>query len=190
MTTYLTAFFNTDLDQFIVPYEVIIIQVAIGLLVPLLVAVYPIIAGTRITVREAINEYGVGRGKFGTSSFDRLLQQLRGISRPSIIAVRNTFRRKGRLSLTLITLTLAGTTFITIFSVRDALRITLDENLAYYGFDLVVIFEDDYRLVEIERAVSQIQGIRAAEGWGSASVNIVRPDGTESDEIDLMILMQ
>jgi putative ABC transport system permease protein len=89
------------------------------------------------------------------------------------------------LSLTLITLTLAGTTFIAIFSVRDSLLTTLDETLAYFGFDLVVIFEDDYRLVEIERAVAKMKGIRAAESWGSATVNLIRPDGTESDEIDL-----
>ena len=35
-----------------------------------------------------------------------------------MISLRNTFRRKSRLSLTLITLSLASTIFIAIFSIR------------------------------------------------------------------------
>ena len=48
---------------------------AVGLLVPLLAAIYPITVGTRITVREAISDTGVGKGKFGASLIDRLLGQ-------------------------------------------------------------------------------------------------------------------
>ena len=89
-----------------------IIQALIALLVPLLASIFPIINGTGVTVQEAISSYGLGKGRFGTSWIDRKLQQLRGLSRPVMISLSNTFRRKTRLVLTLFTLTLAGTTFI------------------------------------------------------------------------------
>src|SRR3712207_8326038 len=38
----------------------------------------------------------------------RLLERVRGLSRPSLLSLRNTFRRKARLMLTLFTLTLGG----------------------------------------------------------------------------------
>ena len=185
LTTYLLDFFNTDLESFSIPTSVLSIQVAIGLLVPLVVAIYPITAGTRITVREAVSDYGVGKGKYGTGLLDRLMGYLRGVSRPMLISLRNTFRRKGRLALTLATLTLAGTTFITIFSVRASMLTTMDELLSSFGFDMIVMFEDEYRMVEIERTTSQMPAIAAVENWGRATVNRIRPDGYESNDITM-----
>lgn len=185
LTSYLTAFFNTDLNNFTIPTSVLAVQIAIGLLVPLLVAIYPIMSGTRITVQEAISEYGMGQGKFGTSVIDRLLQQLRGLSRPAMISLRNTFRRKGRLSLTLLTLTLAGTIFITIFTIRDSMLATLDDTLAYWNFDVMVFFEDKYRIVEIERFAAQVPIITAVECWGRDSAVRIRPDGSQSDNLSI-----
>ena len=43
------------------------------------------------------------------------------LSRPLLLSLRNTFRRKGRLALTLATLTLAGAIFIGVFSIRSSL---------------------------------------------------------------------
>ena len=43
------------------------LEVTAGLLVPLLAALWPVFAGTRITVREAISGYGLGKGRFGTA---------------------------------------------------------------------------------------------------------------------------
>ena len=41
------------------------------------------------------------------------------IPRPFVISLRNTFRRKPRLILTLFTLTMGGAIFMAVFNVRD-----------------------------------------------------------------------
>lgn len=185
LTTFLLNFFNTDLDSFSVPTSVLAIQIAIGLLVPVLTAIYPILSGTRITVREAVSDYGVGKGEPGTGVVDRLLGRFRGVSRPMLISLRNTFRRKGRLALTLLTLTLAGTTFISIFSIRASLLTTLTDMMESFGFDAMVLFKKEYRMEQIERAVAYIPGIKAAENWGRATVNRVYADGNEGDDVTM-----
>jgi putative ABC transport system permease protein len=185
MTTYLLDFFNTDLEAFSIPTSVFAIQLAVGLLVPLLASIYPIMTGTRITVREAVSDYGVGKGQFGTGWLDRILGYFKGLSRPMLISLRNTFRRKGRLTLTLITLTLAGTTFITIFSTRDSMMATVDDMFASFGFDVLVMFERDYRAVELDRTTSQMPNIAMTENWGRATVNVVYADDETGDDITL-----
>ena len=100
------------------------LEVAAGLLVPLLAALWPVLAGTRITVREAISGYGLGKGRYGKRRIDRLIERVRFLSRPMLLSLRNTFRRKGRLALTLSTLTLAGAMLIAVMSVRESLNNT------------------------------------------------------------------
>ena len=185
LTVFLADFFNVELTGFTVSTGVIIIQALVAVLVPFLAAFFPIISGTRVTVHEAINNYGLGKGRFGTSWIDQFLQRLRGLSRPVVISLRNTFRRKTRLTLTLLTLTLAGTTFITIFSLRDSMFSTLDGILALWQYDINVRFEDAYRSSKIEQILADNPQISGMEGWGSASVRRVRPDGTESDNLSL-----
>ena len=183
---YLAHQLNFDLVRTTIAPGVLAIQIAIGLFTPALAALYPIISGTRVSVRQAISDYGLGQGQFGESRLDRLLQRLRGLSRPLLISLRNTFRRKARLGLTLLTLSLAGMTFIAIFSVRASLLHTLDDALNYWQFDIRMRFDTDYRVQEIQRTAMTVPGVVAAESWGAASVRRVRPDGEESEGVIML----
>jgi putative ABC transport system permease protein len=197
-TRYIASFLNFDINHFRLPPEVLAIQVAVGLLVPVLAALYPVIAGTRITVQEALSTYGLGKGRFGTRALDRLLvgpQQVtpkhslslrRYLSRPLLLSLRNTFRRRGRLALTLMTLILGGAIFIAVFSVRDSLMGTLDNWLNYFQFDVDVQFDRDYRVERIRRETLKIPGVVEVETWGFYNTRRERPDGSDSDNIMLM----
>src|SRR5262249_35563915 len=77
-----------------VPPHVLGLEVAAGLLIPLLAALWPVFAGTRITVREALSGYSLGKGRYGRSRLDRLMGRIRFLSRPLLLSLRNTFRRK------------------------------------------------------------------------------------------------
>jgi putative ABC transport system permease protein len=137
-------------------------------------------------VREAISEQGLGKGQFGKSLIDRAIVFLRyilPIGRPMQISLRNTFRRKSRLTLTLITLSLASTIFIAIFSIRASLQQTLNDALSFFDYDVQVIFDQPYRTERIRGELEDIPGIDAVETWGFTSTRIVRENGTESDNI-------
>lgn len=181
-------FINLSTPGFIFPMNVLLIQIAIGLFVPLAATLYPILRGTAITVREAISDYGVGKGQFGQSWFDRFLSRIRSLSRPARISVRNTFRRRGRLILTLITLVMGGMIFMTVGSVRSSLNERVESVLAYNNFDIRVRFERSYRTKRVEQVALSVGGVLEAESWSSGSALRIRDDGSESDPINITAL--
>src|SRR5829696_871797 len=121
LSNFFAGLFNFDISSVGVPPMVLGLQIMAGLLVPLLAALWPVLSGTRITVREAISGHGLGKGRYGTSGIDRILGRIRFLSRPLLLSLRNTFRRRGRLVLTLSTLVLGGAMVIGVLSVRSSL---------------------------------------------------------------------
>lgn len=178
-TGYFAQIGNFDILTTGIPPAVLALEVLVGLLVPVIAALIPVTFGTRITVREAISSYGLGRSE-GESLLDRLARGVRGLPESVALSLRNTFRRKARLSLTLGTLTLAGAIFMSVLSVRDSLFSTFERALVYYGYDLSVDMGDSYRAAQLEREASRVEGVDAVEGWLQVSASRVKADGSES----------
>jgi putative ABC transport system permease protein len=189
-SSFMASLINFDLNGFRIPPQALVLEVAVGLLVPLLAALYPVLAGARVTVREAISSYGLGKGLFGRSLLDRLVETattaIRVLSRPMRLSLRNTFRRKGRLALTLLTLTLGGAIFIAVLSVQASLMGTFDEALAYWNEDVQVDFARPYRTQEIQGAVWEVPGVAYAESWLENTARRIRPDGHEGPNFSLI----
>jgi putative ABC transport system permease protein len=176
---------NFELGEFSIPVQVLVLEAGMALLVPLLAGLYPILAGTRLTVREAITSYGLSAEGTSGGAFDRLVERLQGLPRPLMLSLRNTFRRKGRLVLTLTTLTLAGTIFIAVVSVRASLLLTVDEILEYVNYDAEVQLGRPYRTDRLEQEASRVPGVVAVESWASTGTYRLRPDGSEGGDIYL-----
>jgi len=189
---FIASYLNFDVTNLRLPPEVFITEMVVGLLVPIVAGLYPVFAGTRVTVREAISEYGLGRGRFGTSVIDRFLLTVQTVpwlrqrlSRPLLLSLRNTFRRKTRLALTLLTLILGGAIFITVFTLRVSLLATMDSWMAYFQYDVAVQFEQSYRTEEIISQAQTVPDIKDVEAWGFYNVRRQRPDGSSSDSLIL-----
>jgi putative ABC transport system permease protein len=189
-SAYLAWLINFDLTGFRIPPQALAVEIAVGLIVPLLAALYPIISGARITVNDAISSYGLGKGQFGTHVIDRTVEWLTGkilaMSRPVRISMRNTIRRKARLTLTLFTLTLGGAIFIAVLSVHSSLLATLDEALTYWNYDFQVDFDHSHRIKEIERMALSIPGVVDAESWIGNTARRMRDDDHEGPNIYVM----
>ncbi|NKQ37762.1 MAG: FtsX-like permease family protein [Chloroflexi bacterium] len=185
LADFIAGFINFDLNGVRLIPQVALLQTAVAILVPVLAALVPVLRGTAITVRQALSEQGLGAGHFGSSLIDRAMNWLTAValrlSRPTRISLRNTIRRKARLLLTLITLTLGGAIFIGVLTVHESLLKTLDDALAYFAYDIDVEFKQAHRLEEIQRQVMQVPGVAAAESWIGASAVRLRPDGEEGE---------
>jgi putative ABC transport system permease protein len=116
-------------------------------------------------VREALADYGVSANRFGTGATDHLLANVRGLARPTLFAIRNSFRRRGRLLLTVTTLAAGGLFFLSALNVRSSLINTLDALFAQRKYDLSVSFPQMVSSAAVERAVAKTDGIRASELW-------------------------
>ncbi|MEJ2150389.1 MAG: ABC transporter permease [Chloroflexota bacterium] len=88
---------NVDIVSFAVPPVVLSLEAASSLAVPVVAATVPIWTWSRVSVREAISDYGIGETTRSSDVVDRLVERVRGLPRPMLLSIRNTFRRKGRL---------------------------------------------------------------------------------------------
>ncbi len=162
---YMAMFLNFDINSYAVPVWVYVLVAVVGIGAPLIAATYPVWKGTGVPVRVALTDFGLSRTTFGASSFDRLLTKIGGSLRPLVLAVRNSFRRRARLALTLLTLAAGGLFFLAALNVRASIINTLDRMFAARKFDLTVSFSKPYDWTKIQSAVSSTQGITHAEGW-------------------------
>jgi putative ABC transport system permease protein len=185
LSRFIAQLVNFDLPPFRLPIQVLAIQAAVGLGIPILGSLFPIISGARVTAREAMSDYGLSNGHFGQGLLDRILERVRGVSRPVLLSLRNTFRRKARLLLTLVTLILGGAIFVAVFSLHASLMATLDGMMRYVNYDTLVSFSRDYRTRQIEQEALTVPGVVTAETWRFYSARRLRPDGTSSESINI-----
>ncbi len=171
------------------------VQILIGLLIPLGSGLWPVLQGTRVTVLQAISESRAASGnEVRQGLIDRLLLSAtrilarRGlhIPRPILISIRNTFRNKRRLMLTLFTLTMGGAIFISVFNVRLSLHRFVQQVGNYFLADVSVTFKQAYRINKVRSYVMQVPGVTAVEGWDFTSAEILYPDGTLADNVNIL----
>jgi putative ABC transport system permease protein len=195
MTGYIAGLLNFEILTQGTPTDVLLLEIAVGLLVPLLAALVPIFSGTRMTVREAISSTGLGESSLKVSKLEGLSRQPSNLQtfklatllpRPLLISLRNTFRKKGRLALTLGTLILATAIFVSVFSVRDSLTGTLQDSLRYWSYDIEVTLAQPQSEERALNEVQQVPGVFYAEAWSNDTVRRVRENKTESRNISVI----
>ena len=182
-TDQVAKFLNVDIINFHLPTSVILMELGAALVVPLIAAFFPIVSGVRVNVRETLSNYGVSHK---SGFIDLILAKVKGLPRPVLLSLRNTFRRKARLLLTLGTLTLAGTLFISVMNVRGALVMEVDNIFEkYYNWQVAYSLDGLYNRHGIEERALRIPGVSEAEGRTSASMQPVMADGSKGMTIQM-----
>lgn len=182
----IATFLNFNPSPFHFAPESIALQVFVALVIPVAAALLPVYKSTRITVREAITSYGLGRGNYRRGLFDRIVERIRGLPRPFLISIRNTFRRKARLILTLSTLILAGAIFIGVFSLRASMTSAINETFGYILSDVNVSFGRPYRLQKVHAMAMSVPGVVKAEAWGGANGSLLQDDQETGTQISFL----
>jgi len=185
VSSFLGNMLNFTVRPFRVSTLALVFQAAIALFVPLLAALPTILNGTRITVREAIGGYGLAQGSFHQGRITILLEKLAFLSRPTLISLRNTFRRKTRLVLTLFTLTLGGAIFIAVCNLAAAFDTSLTDAQKYFMANVTVNFGQFYRFNRISALVENVPGVSSVEGWDLQSGELLAPGGQSSLNITI-----
>ncbi len=169
LSNYLLSGFNAPPEPFSASWPAVWAQVFIALGTPLLVALVPILAGARITVREAISTYGL---RSSASLLDRTTARLKHVSRLLLLTISNTFRHKGRVFLTQISLVLSGLIFMMVMSVGDSTTYTFNELLfSILNSNINLIFESSERINHMEAVTEDFPGVKEAEMWGFSNAS-------------------
>lgn len=189
LSSVLAMFFNFDLYSMDVPPQTYLIQAAVGLILPVLASLVPFLSNLRISAAEAMSSYTMGKGRFGKNWIDHFLSGanlwfVRKLSiRSILLSVRNTFRNKGRLTLTLITLTLGSATFISVFNVRASLSSTVEDMIKWFNCDTMFALDRSYRADKVQSEAESIPGVTKTDVWIQLPTRLVRRDESESGMI-------
>ena len=203
LALYMASQLNFSILGYRIVPTALMIQILVGLLVPIIAGLAPVINGSRITVLRALSgglaeEHGAPAMRVNGVAerlpwFDwiqvkatRLLAK-RGIHipRPFVISLRNTFRRKSRLVLTLFTLTMGGAIFIGVMNVRVTLHSYIGQIGKYFAADVSVDFDRPYRLTEVQQKVMQVKGVQHVEGWQFVSGELLDNNNEVLENINI-----
>jgi putative ABC transport system permease protein len=186
LAKFIVNFLNAELQGFRVVPLAIVLQVLIAIFVPLIAGFVPVNNGSKIKVRQAISNDRLGDQPSSHNWLNKLGEWILWISRPTLLSIRNIFRRKGRLMLTLFTLTMAGAIFIAVFNVRSSMERFIDQLGQHFMADITLNFSVPYRISKVERAVFQVPGIIDLEAWAATSAEILDQDDNVVENIQII----
>lgn len=184
VATFFGELLSITVGEFRFVPAAIVTQFLIAIFVPILAGVMPVISGARRTVEAAISDGG-GAEAGGVRWLNRLGESFSWVSRPVLISLRNTFRNMRRLSLTLLTLTIAGGIFIAVFNVQSSLISFIGNVSNLFIADLTIELERPYREEQLALLVEDVPGVVETEAWLSALGEV-----TLADEEELSLLLQ
>ena len=187
LASALAAQAQLDGGAIAVPPWIVGVALAVGFGVPPLAALFPIWFGTRITVRQAISDYGIHATRTGREHppTRRFRGQLGGVSQITRTGLIGLFRRRGRLAMTVLTLAVAGTSFLVVQTAATSVSATVAAVNANSSADLDVYFNDGslygqisgrlYSLPNVGR-IERYSGNNVATRWGTLAVFGYEPD--------------
>jgi putative ABC transport system permease protein len=184
LVTYSTGLINLDVSGYLPPPHVLALEIAAGVVLPVLAALAPVLRGSRITVRDAIAQHGLEGQQGGL--VERLVGRAGTLPAAVRLALTNTLRRKRRLLLTLSTLVLAGSVFAGILSVRASMLGTLDRAATYRSYDVELELDRGYPAAAVQHAAATVPGVASTEGWNVSGAYRRRSDGSESQTFSVV----
>ena len=178
------AQFTADLLNFSVvgisiPWRMFALQLVVGALLPVCAAAIPVRRGCRIAVNDALRDVGIDpRADDGAGL---LLRRARGVSRPLLLSLRNAFRRRQRMVLTLLTLATGGAVYLGARNLRRSIVGSVDLLFSSQRYDFSLRFVRPIDADSLEAAITVVSGVERAEAWSTARAEVAHADSTNGN---------
>ena len=166
---------NFDIAGYRIPLWSFALQFAVGVLLPVLAAAVPVARGCRVSVSDALRDFGIAGPASGDSAL--LLHGTWGLPRPLLLSLRNAFRRRQRMALTLGTLSVGGAVYLGALNLRASVIGAVDLLFAPQHYDLSLRFAHAHATDSIMHTVTGVAGVASAEAWRGARALVSENDG-------------
>jgi len=177
---------NFDILSWAIPPGYYLSQVAAAIALALAAATVPILRGTRVTVRDALNSYGLGGARLRVGGLALALGRINGSWRPWLLSLRNTFRRKGRLALTVGTLAAGLGLMMVALNMGASLSRSLRSESESRHYDVAVYLDRPTPLAALMPAIDGTDGVESSEAWIGGMGYLVQHDGTQSNRFGVV----
>lgn len=170
---------NIEIMNDSIPYWVPLLQVVSGIVIPVVATAFPVIRGSRISVRNALDNHGVSQTSLMMNKWIVRLFQLQIFSDTFGLSVRNAFRQQPRLIMTVGLLAAGGAMFMTAMNVSDAWNENLERIYSQRLYDFEVRLNNYMAADSILPVINAIPGVEFAEGWGYSPASVNRGNSFE-----------
>ena len=169
---YASSELNLEVTRLTISPSTLLFAGLLGLLVPVLVAIVPIVHVARKPAQEALQTSGIR-----PPSVARVAHRFAGkeINRIYTLALRNVFRRPVRLLMILCALGLGGAVLMTAVNIYQSLTLGMQRAETFRHDDIDIRLLEPADEKELRVAVERVPGVVAAEVWGSILAAIVLP---------------
>ena len=133
--------------------KTIVLGIVVGLAIPVLASLIPVLNGTRVKITEAITDLGIATS-YGNTPLARFIARL-----PVPITVRqgisNVARKKGRTAFTALTLVVAAGAFMGVYAVFGSIDNTLNTFFDTFNFQFSLSPTDTQTIDQVQSLVRE-----------------------------------
>ena len=166
----------------------LLVEIAfVGIVVPMLAALWPIYSGTRVTVHQAISGYGIEKRAGRGGIWSRMVGAVFGFLPETLqLGARNLFRRRTRAVLTLLALAVSGAAFLAIQTTSASFNNVLANSVATYHADIWAMLDNPVPADKVVPRVAALPGVDQiypgtmyfpTTKWGSVEIFAPVPGG-------------
>jgi putative ABC transport system permease protein len=166
------GFLGIEAASLAAPWWTYLVVLAAGLVLPVLMALVPLVKTSRTTVRAAIDHSGLGSNPRVATGVLGRLGRIRRLDRGLLMALRNTIRRPARTLLTVGLLASAGTVFVAGMSLGDGLRAVAEETKDQIRWDVEVRLAGSTTVDDLAAVAEQVPHVSRVEGWTNAAAGV------------------
>jgi putative ABC transport system permease protein len=164
LAAWLASTVPIDIGPFALHWWIAGVGLAVGYGVPILAALLPLWNGTRISVRDALAAYGVSAGG-GNRLMAHLGRRLAWVSQTVWLGLRGVFRKRWRAALTLLTLTLAGASFLVVQTAIGSVATAVSSVNATIAADIEVDTDQPTTLAQLRSQLSTVDNVQRVERY-------------------------
>lgn len=176
---------NANLEHAPFPVWVVLAEVAIGVVVPVLFALGPVLRASRITVHQALTSDPAPR-PFGARRIERALLRLSWLPRPLVLSLRSSFLRRGRLALTIGMLALGGASFLAAMNVAGAWTRAVSADFERRRYDLNVALARPTQRAEVDAVLASTPEVTRVEYGTDANPYLIGAGGVAGGTVAMV----
>jgi len=163
---------NFNVESYHVPFWVLLVQVSVGIGIPLLAAFVPIKRASRLTIRETLLEYSEQSENIDTF-FERLIVKLTHFSPAISLAIRNSMRNRERFVLTLAVLAFSVAFLIATFNITRTMDNAITVEQASKNWGMQVKLKQEVSVEKMAKMLKSVNGIISTEAFNRSPAAIM-----------------
>jgi putative ABC transport system permease protein len=159
---FVSTVLNFNIMTTTLPLHNYLALISIGLLLPIVFTISTIRRGINISVTEALSDYGINQHSTPSSAEEFSCLPISNALR---LSLRNLFRKKKRMLVTMFMIALGVAIFSAGFNVRQSLIVFLDETKESMKYDVQIVLRNPVAPEKAIAAFESLSNLKYIETW-------------------------